>query len=105
MLAADLGGTEGAGPARVELIAVTSYQRAARFEPERRTAAEGAMGLLANTIPARERPAQVLAAVRAAADGAAVLEGVRGEAEATAALLLAALSARSTTTGTVNSDS
>jgi hypothetical protein len=44
--------------------------------------------LLANTVPARERPAEALRAVRAAASGAVVLEGERGEADATAEQLL-----------------
>jgi hypothetical protein len=49
------------------------------------------MAMLANTVPARERPEESLRAVRRAVDGAVVLESERGEAEALAPLLLAEL--------------
>ena len=49
------------------------------------------MDLLSNTVPARDRSAQALAAVRAAAASALVLEGERGEASETAGDLLDAL--------------
>lgn len=80
-----------AGPLPVGLIAVTSYRPGARWEPARRSRGEGALALLANTVPARERSAESLRAVRAAAARAQVVEGERGEAGEAAPLLLAAV--------------
>lgn len=83
-----LGGEAGTDPLRVALIAVTSYRPGARWNPQRQSPGAGAMALLSNTVPARDRPAQALAAIRQAAASAAVLEGERGEAAETAAHLL-----------------
>ena len=85
---ASLGGKAGTDPLRVAVIAVTSYRPGARWEPERQSPGTGAMALLANTVPARDRPAQALAAVRQAAASAVVLEGERGGAAEAAAGLL-----------------
>jgi hypothetical protein len=41
---------------------------------------EGVLALLANTVPAHQRPAEAMTALGAAAAGATVLEGERGEA-------------------------
>jgi hypothetical protein len=71
-----------------EIIAVTRYERGAEWRPARRSPANGALALLSNAVPARERPAQTLAAVRRASADALVLEGTRGEAPATARDLL-----------------
>jgi hypothetical protein len=85
---ASLGGKAGVDPLPVALVAVTSYRPGARWDPERQSPGSGAMALLSNTVPARDRPAQALAAVRKAASSAIVLEGERGEAlEAAAGLL------------------
>jgi hypothetical protein len=74
----------------VGVVAVTRYEEGAEWRPERRTPADGAMILLANAVPARDRPGATLAAVRRACAGAVVLEGPRGEARDAAAALLAA---------------
>jgi hypothetical protein len=70
------------------IIAITRYERGAEWRPVRRSPANGALELLSNAVPARERPAQTLAAVRQASAEAMVLEGTRGEAGATARDLL-----------------
>lgn len=86
-----LGGVAGDRPLPVGLVAVTSYEPGAQWSPRRLTAGEGAMAVLANTVPARERPQEAMRAIRAALDGAVVLESRRGEAEPVAASLLAEL--------------
>lgn len=91
--AESFGGKNGKEPIRVGLMAVATYKPGSEWKPERKTAGEGALALLANAVPARERPADALAAVRRAVDGAMVLEGDRGEATETVAALLAALRA------------
>jgi hypothetical protein len=75
--------------ARVAVIATTAYAAGARWDPARRDPSAGALALLANAVPARERPAQTLAAIGRAAAGATVLDGTRGEADEAAAALLA----------------
>ena len=49
------------------------------------------MALLANAVPARERPAEVLRAISRVADDALAIESERDEADAVAPLLLAEL--------------
>jgi hypothetical protein len=86
-----IGGGASDGRVPIGLIAVTSYRPGASWQPQRQSPGAGAMALLSNTVPARDRPAQALAAVRAAAASALVLEGERGEAPEMACELLDAL--------------
>jgi hypothetical protein len=86
-----LGGTAGDEPLPIGLIAVTSYKPGGKWNPRRLSAGEGAIAMLANTVPARERPAEALSAIRKAIDGAAFLESERGEADELAPILLAEL--------------
>ena len=86
-----IGGTQGEGTVPVGLIVVTAFRPGAEWAPKRRSAGQGALALLANTVPARERPGECLRAVRAACETALVLEGERGEAAAAAPDLLGAL--------------
>lgn len=62
------------------MIIATSYRAGAHWTPTNQSSGIGALRLLANAIPARQRPQQTLAAIRRAATGATVLEGPRGEA-------------------------
>lgn len=73
------------------IIAITRYERGAEWSPVRRSPADGALALLSNAVPARERPGQTLAAVRRASAEAIVLEGPRGEAGGAAKDLLSRL--------------
>lgn len=86
--AAELGGSVHAGPAPVGLIAATRYEPGARWAPAERTAAEGALLLLAHAGQVRLDPARVLDALHRAVAEARVLEGPRGEADEAAAALL-----------------
>ena len=89
-----LGGVAGAGPLPVGMVALAQYRRGTTWSPRACSSGEGAIKLLEHTVPARTRPEQSLEAVRAAATGALVLEGERGEADETAAALLSALKTR-----------
>jgi hypothetical protein len=89
-----LGGTAGDRPLPVRAIVVTNYRRAAKWAPKPLSTGDGALALLAHTIPARERPAECLRATRRAAEDAIVVKGDRGEAEDVVPLLLAELEAR-----------
>ena len=86
-----IGGVQGEEALPVGLIAVTSFRPGAVWRPKRWSAGQGALALLANTVPARVRPAESMRAVRAACEAALVLEGERGEADEAAPELLAAL--------------
>ena len=83
-----LGSRPGTGPLPVGLVAVSEYRRGARWRPRRLTPGQGILALLANTVPAREKPAAALAALRQAVLRAPVLKGTRGEAAEVADLLL-----------------
>lgn len=83
-----LGGTAAAQDFAVAMIVVTTYQAGARWQPRTQSAGAGAMALLANAVPAQERPGQVLRFISRAAQDAVVLEGERGEADLIAPLLL-----------------
>ncbi len=86
-----LGGSAGEDGVPVGAVVVTSYEAGADWRPERLSAGEGALALLENAVPARERPREVMRAVSRATDGAVVIRSDRGEAEAMAPLLLAEL--------------
>ena len=86
-----LGGVAGDGPLPLGAIVVTSYKPGAEWQPERVSGGEGAMALLANAVPARERPAEVMRAISQCAEGAAVIRSDRGDAEEVAHWLLAEL--------------
>jgi hypothetical protein len=86
-----LGWTAGSEPLPLGAIVLTSYRVDAEWRPRRLTGGEGAMALLANAVPARERPAQVMRAISHAAEGAIAIESERGEADEVAPLLLAEL--------------
>jgi hypothetical protein len=89
--AEELGGVAGIKPLPVGLVAVTEYRPNARWRPRPLSPGQSALALLANTIPARRRPAAVLETLQRVAATATTLRGVRGEAEQTADLLLAKL--------------
>lgn len=88
---AEFGGVTGTKPLPVGVVLVTRYHEGARWRPRRLSAAEGALEMLANTVPARSRPEAALAALKAAAQGAEILKGKRGDARETAAALIARL--------------
>jgi hypothetical protein len=83
-----LGGKAGVDPVRVGLIAAITYRPDAEFSPERRSAGQGMLVLLAHSAVAHEHPQETLAAARAAASEALVVEGDRGEAAIAAQALL-----------------
>lgn len=86
-----LGWTAGSEPLPLGAIVLTNYRADAAWRPRPLTGGEGAMALLANAVPARERPAQVMRVISRAAEGAIAIESERGEADEVAPLLLAEL--------------
>ena len=83
-----LGGVAGDTALPLGLVVVTNYVPGATWAPETLGPADAALALLANTVPARTRPAESMKAIKAAVTGALVLRGDRGEADEFAGQLL-----------------
>jgi hypothetical protein len=88
----ELGGSAATAAAEVGAVLVTRYKPNTEWRPQRISAGEAALALLANTLPARDRPEQALHAVSRAVAGAILLKGDRGDARETVPALLAELS-------------
>ncbi len=88
-----LGGATGDGRAPVALVAVTSYLPDALWEPKPAGPGETALALLSHTVPAQERPAEVLRVLRRVAEQCACVRSDRGEAESIVDSLLSLLEA------------
>lgn len=84
----ELGGMPGSAPLPVGLVVITAYQSGASWNPRRVSAGQGVLGLLANTVAARRHPEAAITTLTRTIANAAVLEGVRGEAEETTVALL-----------------
>src|SRR5205085_11725511 len=82
----ELGGARGRRPLPVRAIVEAPYREGATWRPPERSAAQGALVLLSNALPARDDPPRTMSAVRAAAWEAVVLAAPRGEASETADL-------------------
>ena len=89
----ELGGIAGSERAEIAVVVVTRYRPGADWQPTPLSQGAGVLALLANTIPAQERPEPSLRAVTRAAAGATVLESERGEAGPVADALLELLAA------------
>ncbi|HMK73959.1 MAG TPA: hypothetical protein VK454_11515 [Myxococcaceae bacterium] len=82
-------GRTGRGPIPLGFVVVTEYCKGGRWRPARMTRGEVALALLSHTVPARERPREVMAALARAAGGATVgFRSVRGAAGGVARALL-----------------
>ena len=77
-----LGGSTGDVPLPVGLIVATNYRPGTIWEPRPLSPGEAVLALLSNTVPAQDRPAEALAAIKLAVQGAVVLQGDRGDAAA-----------------------
>jgi hypothetical protein len=86
------GGVTARDPARVGLVVVSQYRPGARWEPRVLSPGEGMLAVLANALPSRVRSERILSTLRAALEGAVILEGDRGEASELAGDLLASVS-------------
>ena len=84
----------GRGPVPLGLVVETRYRPAGRWDPKPLSAGECVLALLANTVPARDRPAEVLAALARATQSARGFRSERGAASRTARALLALALAR-----------
>ena len=86
--AADNGAGAGDDSASLGMVVVTRYREGAEWRPKRMSAGQGLVSLLANTVPAQDRPEESLRTLRWAVERATVLQGDRGDAGPVAAALL-----------------
>ena len=89
--AEELGGrpaTHATRPLPVGLVVVSEFREGARFRPRELSMGHGSPALLANAVPARLRPAEVLETLGRVVRGATVLRGARGEAAEAARMIL-----------------
>jgi len=89
--AEDLGGTCATRPLPVGLVVLAEHRPGATWRPERLTAGQAVLEMLAHTVPARLRPEASLRALARAVSRATVLKGERGEAGEVATVLLRSL--------------
>jgi predicted ATPase len=84
----DTLGRVGSGSVPVALVAMLQYREGASFQPVVRRGATVALAIVEHTVPARARQLDTLDASAAVARRAAMVQGERGEAAATAVALL-----------------
>lgn len=87
-----LGGVQERRPLPAGLVVLTSYG-AHRWRPRHLTPGEGVLDLLRHTVSAQRRPANALRRLERVSSLAPILKGARGEADATAPLILERLEA------------
>lgn len=83
-----LGGRRGGKPLTVGLVVLSRYQEGAEWQPRSLSSGRAVLALVANALSARQQPTALLHALRQAVAHSAVLDGVRGEADQTAAAIL-----------------
>ncbi len=81
-------GRTGTRPLPLGLVVLTEYFKGGRWEPRPLGRGELALALSSNTVPARERPAEVLATLARAVSKAEGFRSVRGSAKGAAKALL-----------------
>jgi hypothetical protein len=84
-----IGGRTGTMPLPVSLIVLTEYHPAGRWRPRPVSPALGMLGLMDNTVAARQSPDRTMPTLRRVAEGAGIVRSRRGGAEAVIRTLLA----------------
>lgn len=87
-----LGGRRGDGPLPVGLVIVTTYEPGARWQPQRLSAGEAMLALMAHSVSVRRQPEAVLDTLARVVADAPVFTSPRGEAGELAVPLLSMLS-------------
>jgi hypothetical protein len=82
----------GHRPIPVGLVALTRFREGSRWRPRAISEGRSVLAMLEHAVPARRRPKVTFRTLQAALKAVPVLQGVRGEAEATARSLLRTLS-------------
>lgn len=74
------GARTGNEPLKPGLVLITRFDAEAKWSPDRISSGEGALELLANTVPARTRPVEAMSSIRNALADSMILKSPRGEA-------------------------
>lgn len=85
----DLGGVASTDPIPVGHVIATQFVEGATWKPRVLTDGEAVLAMLAHTVPARRDPETVLDVLQKISSRSIVLKGKRGDADATAAAILA----------------
>ena len=83
-----IGGRSGLMPLPVALVVLTEYHPGARWRPRAVSPALGMLALMDNTVAARQSPDRTMPTLRRVAEGAAIVRGRRGCADAVIRTLL-----------------
>ena len=86
--AEELGGDPGVKALPVDLVVLSRYRSGARWRPRLLSSGQGVLGLLSNTVAARQRPGSAFSTLMRVVSRARVLQGVRGEADSVVDALL-----------------
>lgn len=76
-----LGGRAGTKPSPVKIILVTKHRMGATWQPKEVREREAVQALALNAVSIRRWPAAAIQAIASASSDAAVLKGIRGEAQ------------------------
>ncbi len=76
-----LGGKPGVRPLPLGLVVITRYEPGAEWRPEKVSAGQGMLELLANTVSARREPERALDTFRHLFPGVRFLKSARGQAK------------------------
>jgi hypothetical protein len=87
----EVGGVPGTEPIEIALLVLTEYRAGSKWDPTELSPAQGVVELLAHAEPVQARPEMTLPAIKNGLANARVLKGQRGDADETAAALLAML--------------
>lgn len=79
-LAAELGAATGTSALPIGLVVLSEYREGASWRPKPVTAGRAVLELLAHTVPAQLRPAEVMASLTQVVRLASTVKGTRGEA-------------------------
>jgi hypothetical protein len=89
--ASAVGAVADMRPVPLRLVAVTEFAPGASWDPDELSPGQGALRLFEDAPTAIARPGDALGVVRRAISGAVMLEGLRGEADEVAPLLISQL--------------
>jgi hypothetical protein len=76
-----LGGKAGKKPLPVGIVIVSKFKQGAKWRPQRLSAGQGTLELLANAVAIRRAPEMTLAALQPIVSNALIFKGNRGEAK------------------------
>ncbi|MEO6051790.1 MAG: hypothetical protein ABIP78_10725 [Pyrinomonadaceae bacterium] len=88
------GGTTGTEPIPVGMVLLTGYKAKAKWKPRVLSSGKGLIEIIRDTIPIRNDPAFTFAVLKQVSKNALIVESPRGEAAASAELILEFFEAR-----------